>query len=83
MMRSLETKLAALPDETTVHPGHGPQTTIGRKKINPYLSRFTDGQNEETNRSFLTRPITGCSMTYSGSISQAVLFERGKGAVYC
>jgi len=42
MMRSLETKLAALPDETTVYPGHGPQTTIGQeKRLNPYLSRFT------------------------------------------
>ena len=34
---SLKT-LAALPDDTTVIPGHGPFTTIGREKAtNPYL----------------------------------------------
>ena len=33
-------KLAALPDETLVVPGHGPTTTIGReKRDNPYLKR--------------------------------------------
>jgi len=27
-----------LPDETVVHPGHGPSTTIGRERVtNPYL----------------------------------------------
>ena len=39
LMKSLE-KLAALPDETLVIPGHGPQTTIGREKRgNPYFAR--------------------------------------------
>ena len=35
---SIRTKLLTLPDETTVHPGHGPDTTIGvERKINPFL----------------------------------------------
>ncbi len=40
IMRSLRTKLLALPDETLVFPGHGPATTIGRERdSNPFLSR--------------------------------------------
>ncbi len=32
-------RLLALPDETTVYPGHGPPTTIGReRRSNPFLS---------------------------------------------
>ncbi len=32
-------RLLALPDETTVYPGHGPATTIGReRRSNPFLS---------------------------------------------
>lgn len=39
MARSV-TRLAALPDETVVHPGHGPDTTIGReRRINPFFPR--------------------------------------------
>ncbi|HDR47172.1 MAG TPA: MBL fold metallo-hydrolase [Geoalkalibacter subterraneus] len=31
-------KLLVLPDETLVHPGHGPDSTIGREKVlNPFL----------------------------------------------
>jgi len=31
-------RLLVLPEETVVHPGHGPDTTIGReKRMNPYL----------------------------------------------
>lgn len=38
MQRSLE-RIAALPDETVVHPGHGPRTTIARERTtNPFLS---------------------------------------------
>ncbi len=38
IMRSLQTKLLALPDETLVFPGHGPATTIGRERdSNPFL----------------------------------------------
>lgn len=39
LMKSLD-KLAALPDDTLVIPGHGPTTTIGREKRgNPYFAR--------------------------------------------
>jgi len=38
IMESLRTKLMILPDETTVHPGHGPATTIGtERELNPFL----------------------------------------------
>ncbi len=38
IMESLRTKLMHLPDETIVHPGHGPVTTIGNeRRLNPFL----------------------------------------------
>jgi glyoxylase-like metal-dependent hydrolase (beta-lactamase superfamily II) len=38
IMESLRGKLLALPDETIVHPGHGPTTTIGEEReSNPFL----------------------------------------------
>ena len=38
IMESLRTKLLHLPDETIVHPGHGPVTSIGREReLNPFL----------------------------------------------
>lgn len=38
IMNSLRTKLMHLPDETIVHPGHGPVTTIGHERqVNPFL----------------------------------------------
>lgn len=38
ILRSIAGKLLALPEETTVVPGHGASTTIGReKKRNPFL----------------------------------------------
>jgi glyoxylase-like metal-dependent hydrolase (beta-lactamase superfamily II) len=38
IMRSLHSKLLALPDETLVYPGHGPATTIGQEReTNPFL----------------------------------------------
>ncbi|HEU4723407.1 MAG TPA: MBL fold metallo-hydrolase, partial [Gemmatimonadaceae bacterium] len=38
MTASLARYTAALPEETIVHPGHGPSTTIGReKRTNPFL----------------------------------------------
>jgi glyoxylase-like metal-dependent hydrolase (beta-lactamase superfamily II) len=38
MMASLRDKVLTLPDEMTVLPGHGPETTIGRERArNPYL----------------------------------------------
>lgn len=40
MSRSIATKLAGLPASTLVHPGHGPDTTIGREaRINPFWPR--------------------------------------------
>ena len=39
LMSSLANILAKLPDETTILPGHGPQSTIGyEKKYNPYMA---------------------------------------------
>jgi glyoxylase-like metal-dependent hydrolase (beta-lactamase superfamily II) len=36
---TIRSQLFVLPDSTTVYPGHGPATTIGReKKSNPFLS---------------------------------------------
>jgi len=36
---SIRTQLFTLPDEVTVHPGHGPETTIGHEKQhNPFLT---------------------------------------------
>lgn len=38
LINSLNTKLMALPDETIVYPGHGPETTIGTERQgNPFL----------------------------------------------
>ena len=38
IMRSLRTRLMALPDDIQVVPGHGPLTTIGREReTNPFL----------------------------------------------
>jgi len=38
LMDSLQTKLMALPDDTVVYPGHGPDTTIGaERRGNPFL----------------------------------------------
>ncbi|OLB85949.1 MAG: hypothetical protein AUI12_10295 [Acidobacteria bacterium 13_2_20CM_2_57_6] len=38
IMDSLHTKLMHLPDDTIVHPGHGPVTTIGNERhSNPFL----------------------------------------------
>jgi hydroxyacylglutathione hydrolase len=40
IMRSLQGKLLALPDETAVVPGHGPLTTIGaEREDNPFLKK--------------------------------------------
>lgn len=40
LSRTIAEKLAPLPHETIVHPGHGPDTTIGREaRINPFWPR--------------------------------------------
>jgi glyoxylase-like metal-dependent hydrolase (beta-lactamase superfamily II) len=39
LIKSIQTGLFVLPDDTVVYSGHGPQTTIGHeKKNNPFLS---------------------------------------------
>jgi hydroxyacylglutathione hydrolase len=39
IMDSLRGKLMQLPEETVVHPGHGPLTTIGEEReLNPFLT---------------------------------------------
>jgi hydroxyacylglutathione hydrolase len=41
ILYSIRTTLFALPDDTVVVPGHGPETTIGREREhNPYVGRF-------------------------------------------
>ncbi len=40
IMRSLYTQVLALPDDTEVTPGHGPNTTIGEEReMNPFLQK--------------------------------------------
>ncbi|MDI6869982.1 MAG: MBL fold metallo-hydrolase [Bacillota bacterium] len=38
LVSSIREKLFVLPDETVVHPGHGPSTTVGEERsLNPYV----------------------------------------------
>jgi glyoxylase-like metal-dependent hydrolase (beta-lactamase superfamily II) len=38
LIRSIREVLFVFPDETIVHPGHGPDTTIGEeKRTNPFV----------------------------------------------
>lgn len=39
LLSGIRTQLFTLPDDTVVHPGHGPSTTIGRERAtNPFLN---------------------------------------------
>jgi glyoxylase-like metal-dependent hydrolase (beta-lactamase superfamily II) len=39
LLASIREKILPLPDETVVHPGHGPSTTVGReRRTNPFLA---------------------------------------------
>lgn len=39
LIAGIKSKLLSLPDDTIVHSGHGPATTIGReRKMNPFLT---------------------------------------------
>jgi hydroxyacylglutathione hydrolase len=41
LINSIQKKLFTLPDDATVWPGHGPETTIGfEKKTNPFLKAY-------------------------------------------
>lgn len=38
LINSIVTRILTLPEETIIHPGHGPETTVGREKaLNPFL----------------------------------------------
>lgn len=38
LLSGIQNKILTLPDETQVHPGHGPSTTIARERLqNPFL----------------------------------------------
>jgi glyoxylase-like metal-dependent hydrolase (beta-lactamase superfamily II) len=40
LMHSIYDILLALPDETVLYPGHGPQTTVGReRRTNPWVAK--------------------------------------------
>ena len=40
LMRSIRDVLLAFPDDTPVHPGHGPDTTVGAERAtNPFLNQ--------------------------------------------
>jgi glyoxylase-like metal-dependent hydrolase (beta-lactamase superfamily II) len=44
LTKSLQEKVMALPDDTVVYPGHGPETTIGHeRRNNPFLKRAPGG----------------------------------------
>lgn len=43
LMRSITVALGELPDDTTVYPGHGPATTLGREREwNPFIRDWLD-----------------------------------------
>jgi len=44
LAKSLQDRVMALPDDTVVYPGHGPETTIGyERRNNPFLKRAPGG----------------------------------------
>lgn len=44
MARSLASVYLPMADETVIHPGHGPSTTMGReRRANPYLRQIQEG----------------------------------------
>jgi len=46
MIETLRTKILPINDEYTVHPGHGPSTTMKQERVtNPYLLRIAQGLN--------------------------------------
>jgi len=52
IMRSIRGKLAKLPDDTRVCPGHGPASSIGvEKSANPFLRTLDPKQNRRSQES--------------------------------
>lgn len=50
MLDSLQRVILTSPDEMTVLPGHGPQTTIGDERAtNPYLRQLASGSSADSN----------------------------------
>jgi glyoxylase-like metal-dependent hydrolase (beta-lactamase superfamily II) len=38
LLKSIETQILSLPDETQLFSGHGPETTVGKERMtNPFL----------------------------------------------
>ena len=51
ILESLARVCLTLPDETTVLPGHGPQTTIGRERAtNPFLAELAPAAGPRTKK---------------------------------
>jgi hydroxyacylglutathione hydrolase len=49
LMRSITEVLLPLGDDRIVHPGHGPETTIGRERnTNPFLLEYLAKQEDES-----------------------------------
>lgn len=44
LMHSIRTQVLTLPDETTLHTGHGPDTTVGHERVtNPFVTGVYGG----------------------------------------
>ena len=44
LMRSIRSQVLTLPDETTLHTGHGPDTTVGHERVtNPFVTGVYGG----------------------------------------
>ncbi|WP_420130520.1 MBL fold metallo-hydrolase [Longimicrobium sp.] len=44
LMRSIREQVLTLPDETTLHSGHGPDTTVGHERVsNPFVTGVYGG----------------------------------------
>ncbi len=45
LMRSIREQVLTLPDDTIMHPGHGPATTVGEERVgNPFLVPHFGGE---------------------------------------
>lgn len=44
LLESIRSQVLTLPDDTTLYPGHGPPTTVGRERVgNPFLAPMFGG----------------------------------------